>query len=326
MGNAGVDFFFVLSGFLIFYIHQKDFGKPSKLATYLRKRTLRIFPIYWIVTLILIPVYFIIPAYGQGDETKLSVILGSLFLLPMERAPILVAGWSLIHELLFYFIFALLIGIRGRWVWALAGMWVLGLLYTLANSTTQVFQSAFPNLTPLQHLIWWPQNLEFVFGAGAAAYIASPTLPKPSRRACLWILPLSLVTFLFIGSLVPTIHSLQIASHIVIYGLLSVLIIISSTQLDLIGGLGPKISGSRLFRTGQFLGDASYSIYLIHGPALSVLFKLAGKARLFDHVSTHLVNTAIILVTLGVGCLFHSVVERPLLNASRRRIAGSASC
>lgn len=318
MGNAGVDFFFVLSGFLIFYIHQKDFGKPSKLATYLRKRTLRIFPIYWIVTLILIPVYFIIPAYGQGDETKLSVILGSLFLLPMERAPILVAGWSLIHELLFYFIFALLIGIRGKWVWALVGMWVLGLLYTLANSTTQVFQSAFPNLTPLQHLIWWPQNLEFVFGVGAAAYIASPTLPKPSRRVCLWILSLSLVAFLFIGSLVDTIHSLQIASHIVIYGLLSVLIIISSTQLDLTGGLGPKISASRLFRTGQYIGDASYSIYLIHGPALSVLFKLAGKARLFDLATAQLVTIAIILLTLGVGCLLHSLVERPLLNACRR--------
>ncbi len=58
--------------------------------------------------------YFVVGGYGQGDETRPGVILGSLLLVPMTRAPILVAGWSLVHEMLFYLLVWTLIAVRGR--------------------------------------------------------------------------------------------------------------------------------------------------------------------------------------------------------------------
>jgi len=57
-GHAGVDFFFVLSGFIIFFVHGKDIGKPSRLPHYVWRRFIRIYPVYWAVTLISIVLAF----------------------------------------------------------------------------------------------------------------------------------------------------------------------------------------------------------------------------------------------------------------------------
>jgi len=48
-GWIGVDFFFVLSGFIIFYVHQSDIGQVKKFKQFIIKRLLRIYLIYWIV-------------------------------------------------------------------------------------------------------------------------------------------------------------------------------------------------------------------------------------------------------------------------------------
>jgi peptidoglycan/LPS O-acetylase OafA/YrhL len=41
-GGAGVQFFFVLSGFVILLVHQKDIDNPSKVAEFLWKRFRRV--------------------------------------------------------------------------------------------------------------------------------------------------------------------------------------------------------------------------------------------------------------------------------------------
>jgi exopolysaccharide production protein ExoZ len=45
-GFAGVDFFFVLSGFIMIHVHAGDIGQPRMLAAYLWKRFSRIYPAY----------------------------------------------------------------------------------------------------------------------------------------------------------------------------------------------------------------------------------------------------------------------------------------
>ncbi len=44
-GHSGVPFFFVLSGFIIYFIHKNDIGVPNRASTYLKKRVIRIYPI-----------------------------------------------------------------------------------------------------------------------------------------------------------------------------------------------------------------------------------------------------------------------------------------
>src|SRR5436305_9906897 len=63
-GYAGVDFFFVLSGFLMMHVHAQDFGQPRKLGAYCWKRFTRIYPAYWVVLALIVPVYFLLPGVG----------------------------------------------------------------------------------------------------------------------------------------------------------------------------------------------------------------------------------------------------------------------
>ena len=315
MGNAGVDFFFVLSGFLIFHIHGKDFGQPRQLTSYLWKRIVRIFPIYWLVTLLILPVYFIVAHYGQGDETHASIILGSLLLVPMARAPILVAGWSLRHELLFYFWFVLLIGLRPRWAWPIIGLWVASMLVSVGLS----FGTAYRYSHPVIHLLLWPQNFEFIVGCLAAVLLYKLPVGILSRPMCIGLLLAGLGGFLATGFFPGPLFDLARSEHVLLYGGLSFIIVITSTSLDLSGGFSNRIKYSLPYRGFDYLGEASYSLYLLHGPVISILFKLAGAQSLYSSFSGSFITPVIVILTVGAGCFFHTFVERPLLRRVRRR-------
>ena len=124
-GAAGVDFFFVLSGFIIFHRHAREFGQPDKLAEYGWRRLARVFPVYWIVSLAILPLYFLVPGYGIPNGTDPQVIASSLLLLPMNHGPILFVGWTLTHELWFYLLFAGLIATRGIWFRVVVALWIV---------------------------------------------------------------------------------------------------------------------------------------------------------------------------------------------------------
>ena len=84
-GSAGVQFFFVLSGFVILFVHQKDVDKSSKLAEFLWKRFRRVYPTLWIVLLLIIPVYLLVPSYGTGKEHGFGTIVSAFLLSPAPQ-------------------------------------------------------------------------------------------------------------------------------------------------------------------------------------------------------------------------------------------------
>ena len=49
-GQAGVDLFFVISGFIMVYVSRDVFGKPGAAIDFLHRRIIRIVPLYWIAT------------------------------------------------------------------------------------------------------------------------------------------------------------------------------------------------------------------------------------------------------------------------------------
>ena len=63
-GYCGVDFFFVLSGFILLYVHYGQIGHPEKLRSYLGKRYSRIFPAYWSVLAFVIPTCLLVERDG----------------------------------------------------------------------------------------------------------------------------------------------------------------------------------------------------------------------------------------------------------------------
>src|SRR5437870_555325 len=98
-GHAGVDFFFVLSGFIIFYVHADDIGRPYRLMHYLRRRFTRIYPFYWVISLLTLTA--IVLSAHQGLPSA-GQFIASALLIPLNDIVIVPVAWTLQQEIVFY--------------------------------------------------------------------------------------------------------------------------------------------------------------------------------------------------------------------------------
>ena len=101
-GDAGVDFFFVLSGFIIYYSTASNHGKLHLAGNYLKHRLARIYPIYWFVALLLLPMGVIF-GHWPGNIN----VIKDFMLRPHGDMPFIPVAWTLIHEMFFYVSFLL---------------------------------------------------------------------------------------------------------------------------------------------------------------------------------------------------------------------------
>lgn len=67
-GLYGVDFFFVLSGFIIYHIHQNDPREYGAARSFLSKRIRRIYTPYMPITFVLIAAYLFFPVFLRGID------------------------------------------------------------------------------------------------------------------------------------------------------------------------------------------------------------------------------------------------------------------
>ena len=114
-GWSGVDYFFVLSGFIMVYVHRSAIGKKEQLKSFLVKRAVRIYPIYWIITLTVLCLFLVIPGFASNNQDlSLGKVIASLLLIPQKDQPILEVGWTLIHEIYFYLLFSIAIWLKPK--------------------------------------------------------------------------------------------------------------------------------------------------------------------------------------------------------------------
>ena len=180
-GYAGVDLFFVLSGFIIWKIHGKDVGQPAAWMAYIVKRLRRIYPPYWIALTLMVPVYFLVPSFGKGTERDIDQLLCSYLLLPHPtNMPILTVAWSLVFELFFYVMFSLLILNR----------WLGGLAFAVWIGVVALKPSGVYPMTFLSHDYHW----EFLMGIVTSMIVERVRLPRPE-----WIALAGAVIFFGFG-------------------------------------------------------------------------------------------------------------------------------
>jgi len=288
----GVEYFFVLSGAVILLAHFNDIGHPSAVPSYLWKRFRRVYPIYWLVLTVVILAYVLRPGLGAWYQTKPNVIVSGyllVYLRPFFRTNLPVS-WTLFHEVLFYAVFALLLANRK------VGSAVLGVWWVLS------FLRLFFDWAPyLKEYLFFPLHLLFAFGMLAA-----------------WLLRNGKVRF---GGALVTTGLSAFAASMVWASLVSKV----SLSYDFLAGAGATaiVLGAAVLEDQKrihiakplrFLGDASYSIYLIHYPFFMFFAPLLYKLWLHAQVPFVIPFAIMPLSALAVGCAMHVYVELPLIN------------
>ena len=109
VGAAGVDLFFIISGFVMVYSSEPLFGSSRGAIYFFCHRIIRIVPLYWIVTALAL---ILATMHGFGGMYPLHMIVGSFLFIPMLRPegvmqPLVAQGWTLNYEMFFYVIFAM---------------------------------------------------------------------------------------------------------------------------------------------------------------------------------------------------------------------------
>ena len=106
-GFAGVDIFFVISGFIIHYLYRH---RDRISARFFLDRINRIYPLYWLFTGLALTGYWVMGGALSATPGEID-IAGSLALIPLGHPPVLLVGWTLTHELWFYLVYGLCLGL-----------------------------------------------------------------------------------------------------------------------------------------------------------------------------------------------------------------------
>ena len=300
-GGSGVDLFFVISGFIMVVTTARDDLTPQK---FFLLRVIRVVPLYWVATLALVAC----EAAGgcapfetsSRDPYPPMAIAKSLLFVPFSWLgdakglwPILANGWTLNYEMFFYALFALSLAAPRRVRLPALGL-TLGSLVVIGR----VFG---PFATPLASFYSSPLLLEFVAGM----ILAHGWLRDGWRSG----LPLSLFVIVFGFYCMGSLHSRPI--------------IMGGAFLVVSGCLNPRICAIQN-RPLLELGNASYSIYLIHQFVLEAL--AWSWTRVFPRItwvsSAFFVASALVLCAV-VGCLCYRFIEQPMTSQLRKLLKKS---
>jgi exopolysaccharide production protein ExoZ len=298
-GHAGVDFFFVLSGFIISFVHRTDLGRPERLGHYLERRFTRVLPFYWLVLgFSLLDTWLLHRAQFPGIHELISNFL----LLPQAKDQIVGGAWTLVFELMFYLVFAIAIcsrAIGAVVLFAWAALVGAGLfLSPSAHSAALVVSSS-------------PFCIEFFLGITAAVVLSRRKVPFSGL-----LLTFGLVGFAVAGLCEVTgfLYGFGVTARIV-YGACSFMIILALVERERSGYLNVP-------RFMAVLGKASYSVYLVHLIAIGITFKFL--AMTFTLAPAWALPIWVLLCSMGLiaGVLASVWLEQPLIRNVRTHLFG----
>ena len=276
-GANGVDIFFVISGFVMLYTQM---NVKKSVYGFLKSRIIRIVPIYWFLNCLLLIIYFLFPnTFRQLVITPEWTISSFMFMskLILDKYPIIYVGWTLELEMLFYFFFGLSLWFRKLSI-SLIFVSIGLVLIAISSSDFILFEFLGGIIVALVYKKW---NLSKNFG--------------------LLILLIGFV--LLCLSIHPS--GWIIKYRVVFWGFPSVLIVL--------GVVTTFQFHNKLF---EFLGNASYSIYLIQIMSIPLFYKIVSKLNLA--INTDMLAIFCIITTTVGGAIMYLLVEKPMTNILRK--------
>ncbi|MEO0057234.1 MAG: hypothetical protein RIT17_684 [Pseudomonadota bacterium] len=304
-GQLAVMLFFILSGHVMVLAAGGQFGTPGARGLFWRRRFIRIMPPYWVASLMLAAIFLtLFPT--PIDPVKLAKSLALVPYWPdnghLRPLPFLWVGWTLLYEMVFYFIFGLFLALpRAR---ALVG--VAAVLAVLVLAGTWV-----PPVNPALYVVTRPVSVMFAAGMALALWRSG------SGQAPAWLRWLALGASGMALWLVP---APQLASalgwdYLAWCGLPALLIAFAALA-------GPlPLRGAQVINRA---GDISYAVYLLHVPVAWFWLWFWPYVPGFNPGPWDYFLSAM-LATVALGWLFHVAVERPMTLVLNRRLAAPHS-
>jgi exopolysaccharide production protein ExoZ len=303
-GGVGVDIFFIISGFIMVYVGVRYFRGEGSVQDFLLRRVLRIYPLYWLVTFLLIGAATAKTLLGLMNGQPLTQtldfdlqwhrLLGALTLFPTYNElgniqPIVGVGWTLSYEVFFYLVFALALAIGFRW----APFVVIAVFSFLIFTPFPVGDS------PVGNFLKAPILLEFPAGMliGYAVVLGL----RPPR----WLIQISIILGL-LGFLISIVFNFNYDWHYVHLGIPSALLVFGLIFWEIRFGLNvPPLLVK--------LGDASYATYLIHSFVISYLVMPIIRAiPAVQKIQVDILGFFMFMLAAVVGLLLYEKVEQPL--------------
>lgn len=294
-GYQMVRFFFVLSGFVLAYSSYTPGDKAIRNGAiqFWKNRFARIYPAYFLALLIALPVF--LHGVSNGGIPRKDAFLALTFVPLLLQswgdhdlaAAINIPAWSLSVEMFFYALFPMVIRIAAAHR-SLFLLGACGLVYL--DKCCQVWHD------------YWPPNHLGSFAAGVIAGLWFRESTLQPKRAALYLTAVTVIGLLCFQSRLPAIAS----SPIVLVPLFAVLITVAASCA---GNL--KFLESKLL---VLLGDASYSLYILHWPVWYLYISVLRRMKLSEGEPASLGLFLVAIVALSIAC--YTFVETP----SRKRI------
>ncbi|MEO0465455.1 MAG: acyltransferase [Pseudomonadota bacterium] len=328
-GYAGVDLFFVISGFIMVVVTRAGKRGAGASGLFLASRVMRIYPAWWLFAGAMTGYMAI--TYGwvntgnggwadfAGTTSVSEYLVKSFLLIPQPGFPVLNVGWTLIHEMYFYLVFALTLLFARRWLPYMLAIWA-GLLVGLSFVDLST-QAGHPFIKIAVH----PMTMEFILGAFAGLAVCSGRRIMPKGVmivAVVWLVAALVFTlppshpggeqlglFTYEGYQIG-LHSNLLWStfvlgwgRVIAFGLPCALLVYAVANLEVEGQI---VIGKPL----EMLGDWSYSLYLSHILVLSAL------ARLLPELTTGPLFAVIgVPACILIAAMAYYAFERPLIAA-----------
>ncbi len=297
-GGFGVYIFFLISGFVMAHSTFATFGQAGASQLFLRRRLIRIVPMYWLVTLLIAA-----KGFATSRLNSLAPVALSLAFIPYladdgQVQPLNGVGWTLNYEMLFYLIFTIGL-IFTPW---------LGILFvSTAIIALVAFGGALASMPDGQFLkiatTFWTDPIMLYFIAGIWIGLLRIAIEK---RNMVIEIPLPIA----IAAMLVTITAFEILLY---FDNMSWWLeaCFAGVLVAAVGMINSAVSG-RATAFLKLLGDASYSIYLVHLTVVIAVFKVC--------VYAGLAQMPIVVIVTGfsaaslAGLAAYKFVEKPMLN------------
>jgi exopolysaccharide production protein ExoZ len=289
LGAAGIDVFFVISG-IVMVLSTQPGTTPGQ---FLLRRFIRVVPLYWLATVCVVAYFYL----RYGGFPSVEHVLASLLFLPPPRPhpfPLLYPGWTLNFEILFYLLLALSMLMADK----------RGFLLT-ATITAAISALTILDIRSGYYFLDYYLNSQMLdFSVGLIVGMVLLRGVKVSR--------IFGATLLAGSALLFTLKSGQSPVSLTWAGVLAAIALV----IGLIAFEQAALIRSRLT---QYLGDASYSIYLAHPFVLWIASILMGKDR---HVAAGWIAVG---ASVAFGILVHRYIEKPMLQKLKLSRLGDPS-